>query len=189
MSAQLRIAVSVLAAIVTALAGLGIFVLPRMDAEERATIGEAERQSLSRSEASEDAEEFGDEQIPRSARVPASEDIRFPEFDVTQFKSGTLDLQLTVDPVCVRHGETITAFLKAVPGAHVALQVSYAGVGQGPYYVGPVAPDGTLTYPWAVSPDAEEGQGIVMAVARDEENDKSGTIAAEFRVLRQGENC
>lgn len=192
MITRLRL-IAISAATLAVLSGAGILLLRAQGNSASPTNNESGTSSQVSASGGEIDDEAGSEERSVTSRgLPADpEDFPWPEFsfDPGQFKGGELDLELIVTPTCAPHGETMTAFLKAVPGAQVALQVSYAGAqGHGAYYVGPVSPDGTLTYPWAIPPEAQEGQGLVFVVARDEE-DRSGSVAAEFRVVKSGNKC
>lgn len=98
-------------------------------------------------------------------------------------RRGNLALDLSIRPPCGRSGATMTATLKAVPGAWVSLIVSYAdGQSYGTWYAGPTAPDGSLIYPWVIPPNAAEGRGHVFAAGHDPATQTSGTVAAVFHV-------
>lgn len=192
MLTKFRIVVAVSALIVSSL-GVGLMTLRQSQEGERGTQVSAE--AVGPPDGSQEEATEGQNGQPSASGmpgIPELEDVPFPDFDVTQFKSGTLDLQLTVNPKCAHQGDTMTAVLHAIPGTYVALQVSYNGAqGGDAYYTGSVGPDGSLTYPWVVSPEAREGQGIVFAAAHVEEGEekRSGTVAADFKIVSQGKSC
>jgi hypothetical protein len=50
------------------------------------------------------------------------------------------------------------------------------------WYVGGVEPDGTVRQSWVVPPDASEGEGKVLAAAKDTDTDEQGTTWEPLRV-------
>lgn len=129
--------------------------------------------------ASEDADPQGAGKPEAQGAAPAPS----PTFDLSRLKQGNLELELVVEPACAKRGDAMTAKLKAVPGAYVSLIVSYAdGQSFGTWYAGPTLPDGTLTYPWVVPPNAALGQGYAFASGADPATERSGTVAASFRI-------
>lgn len=113
-----------------------------------------------------------------SSEMPLELDI-----DPSVLTKGDLQLALTVTPSCAVRGQSMAAKLLAVPGAYVSLIVAYSdGQNYGAMYAGPVAVDGSLTYPWVIPPTAAFGKGWVFATGHDPATEKSGSTGAAFRV-------
>src|SRR5687768_7939210 len=102
---------------------------------------------------------------------------------------GDLLLDLSVDPACTSRLQTMTATVKAVPGAYVSMVVAYSdGQSYGTMYAGPTFPDGTFVLRWTVPADAATGTGHVLAAAHDPAQNTSGRNVVDF-VVKDGKGC
>jgi len=111
---------------------------------------------------------------------------------------GDLPLEVRVEPDCVRRGGSASAHIVTEPGAYISLVVTYkqqkgstssSDVQATPMYAGPTQPDGTLTFPWTVQPDAPEGEGVVFVAAKEGPDGRESTSATPFTVVKLTEQC
>lgn len=108
-------------------------------------------------------------------------DARLPPARATD---PTFPLSLALSPSCARPGQVITATVRTLRGAHIALMAVYAdgSSSEAGRYVGPVGPDGSLRFPWTVPPKAPAGEGRVLLVAGHEQRNRSQQVSAPFLV-------
>jgi hypothetical protein len=122
-------------------------------------------------------------EAPAPAQNPGEKPGEVPAFDAQALRRGDLAIELSVTPECGIHDQPMQAHLKTVTGAYVSIVVAYSdGQSYGTMYAGPVAPDGSLAFPWTIPPQAAAGQGWVMAAGHDPATEESGTTGAIFRV-------